>query len=40
LALGSFVLGSRDVSAAEMEQVIDLVVGCKEPLLVAGSGSA
>jgi hypothetical protein len=36
LGPGSSVLGSSDVIAAEVEEVIDLIVGREEPLRLAG----
>jgi hypothetical protein len=35
LGPGSSVLGSSDVTAAEVEEVIDLIVGREEPLRLA-----
>ena len=36
LGPGSSVLGGTDMIAAEMEEVIDLIVGREEPLRLAG----
>ena len=36
LGPGSSVLGGSDVIAAEMEEVVDLIVGGEEPLRLAG----
>ena len=36
LALASSVLGSSDVIAAEMEEVVDLIMGRQEALRLAG----
>jgi hypothetical protein len=36
LGSGSSVLGSSDMIATEMEQVVDLIVGGEEPLRLAG----
>jgi hypothetical protein len=33
---GSSVLGGSDVIATQMEQVVDLIVGCEEALGLAG----
>jgi len=36
LAPGSSVLGGSDMSAAEVEEIVDLIVGVEEPLRLAG----